>query len=137
MITLTEQEKAEILSKCKTQSDIQQVTEAFKREIKPITCFYTWKKTTPKWPEQILLYFVGQQTTRWMKKIYGMPQIASRPGTREECIDDHFRWRYKFMSYKSWKGLIEDELACGTDPDFIWELLQQQHKFPFKKLEND
>jgi hypothetical protein len=119
VIELTEQEKAEILSRCTTQSSIEYVMQRFNEPITPIRMIYTFKRATPKWPDQIFVYSVGQVDTRWWKKIRSLIQICERPGTRDESIDDHFRHRYHFFIYHNWEGLIEDEQEAGADQIFI------------------
>lgn len=133
MLSLTEQEKAEILSNLTSQSFIDETMEQFNEPIEPITMIYTFKKGKKggKWPDQIFVYYVGKIDTRWSRKISSMPEVARRLGNREECIANHFTWRYKFLTYKNWEGLIEDEIACGSDEMFIQKLKETSLKYQF------
>lgn len=132
MLTLTEQEKAEMLSGANSQSVIESIMEQFEKPIKQITMIYTFKrgKKGGKWPDQIFVYYVGEIDSRWSRKIGTMPEVARRPGNRDECLANHFTYRYKFLTYKSWEGLIEDEIACESSPEFIETLKQASIKYP-------
>lgn len=112
-ITITEQEKAEILSKCKTQSQIDWVSFCFGNPIEEIRLAYHWKRATAKYPNQIIVYY-GDAISHYSKKNNSTPLI-SRPATRDECINDHFRHRMHFSIYKDWDKLVEDEILCLLD----------------------
>lgn len=133
MITLTEAEKATLLSKAKNQHDIEWLERCFETEIKQITCSYRFKAASAKYPDQIFLYFIGDVDRRWLNKIHSLPLIASRQGTREECIDDHFRYRYKFSIYTDYDLLIEDDIAEGVSEEFIKQLRDASKIFPITK----
>ena len=133
MIILTEQEKAIMLGKARHQYDIDWIERCFETEIVQITCSYRLKKAFGKYPDQIFLYFVGNVDRRWLNKIHSLPLIANRPGTRDECIDDHFRMRYKFLTYSSYELLIEDEIREGATNEFIQQIKEASKKFPISQ----
>lgn len=130
----TEQEKAELLSKARSQHDINWMERCFADPIPEIVMMYRFKRAKGKWPDQIFVYYVGHVDSRWLRKIYSLIDIGKRPGNREECISNHLAYRCKFLIYNNWEGLIEDEELCGSDPAFIAALKEQSLKYPIKQL---
>ena len=130
MDKLTEEEIKTALDNAQSQAEKDWITACLLFELKDVTCIYTFKEASKKYPRQILIYYVDSVTdSRWWGKINSLVQIGKRPGTRDECIANHFRFRYRFDIYDSWNDLIQDERLAGTDESFIKILEKASKKY--------
>jgi hypothetical protein len=130
MITLTDIEKEELM-KTITGGAILRMNET----IVPVTCYYCFKRKTASFPDQVCIFYIGETSARWMAKVRKLTQLADRPGTRDECITHHFRYRERIDVYTSWQNLIDDEVMVGTPIEFIEKLQQSRVKHSIKMYE--
>lgn len=142
-ILLTDQDKAELLSKCKDQHDLDWINRCIERPIEQIQMrFYLKHNDLKKFPDQIFIYYMVNGIGGWLyKKEKNMIYLTSRAATREECIVAHLAFRYKFLIYNSWQRLIDDEITTMQfddvlDREFIDNLRELSKKHILRPLNN-
>lgn len=133
MIELTAKEKEEILLLANDRNQVDWAVRMLDKPIDEMTVRVCFKKASGRYPDQIMVYFLGDVDGRYLNKIYNLPLIAQRPGNRDECINNHFAARYKFVVYTDWDILIKDEISEGADHHFIIKLQAGKNAYPFAK----
>lgn len=128
MIILTDSEKSQILS---GKGDQEWKRRCIEDPVEEVTAQYWFSMATKKWPNQIFIYFVCSGSAAWVrKKTVRMRHLINRPGTREECIDNHLSPRMMCMIYKEWDPLIKDEAAELGENPFVERLKELAKKHP-------
>lgn len=127
MITLTAEEIADIKNRYPADGWVESCLE---RPIQEISLNYYFKRANKKWPNQIFVYVMSPGASTWIGKKAAMTLLTSRSATRDECIEDHFRMRFRYMIYNDWSDLIMDEVGQHVGAEFIAKLEELSAKHP-------
>jgi hypothetical protein len=130
-IILTQQEIEEVKSAYK---DVSWIESCLAKPVEQIMISYYYKAAGKKFDRQIFIYL---NNSSWSYKIVRtkmhLQYLTIRKGTRTECIDEHFRYRMKFLIYNHWEDLLSDELQETGDQVFIDSLKEFIPKYPLAK----
>lgn len=130
-IILTQQEIERIKG---TYKDDAWINSCLSRHIEKIMISYYYKDAGKKFDRQIFVYL---NNSNWSYKIVRskmhLQYLTIRKGTRIECIDEHFRYRMKFLIYNHWEDLLSDELQETADQHFVNSLKEFIPKHPLAK----